>query len=97
MGLIGRLLAASLAAFALTAVAVGAVHLTAAPKYISLLLEPLSLLLTPGLVVSLLAAGAHDFSAELVSMAAFFFYFVVFYVVFAHRDKRASLARRGSR
>jgi hypothetical protein len=97
MGLIGRLLAASLAAFALTAAGVGAMYLTTAPRFVSLAIEPVSLLLLPGLIVALIAAGGHDFTAEIVAQAAFFFYFVLLYVVFALRDRRASLARRGSR
>ena len=57
----------------------------------SLLVEPISLLLMPGLLVSLAAAGPHDYKPNLVAIWSFVFYFIFFYVAtgwFVHHRAR---------
>jgi len=68
--------------------AVAAVYATTMPASISLVVEPLSLLLLPGLVFSILAAGAHDFAPETVIYASFVWYLVFFYLIFTWRYRR---------
>jgi hypothetical protein len=97
MGLMGRLLAAFWAASALTAGGVGAMYVTTAPKWVSLAIEPVSLFLLPGLVVSLAIAGPHDFSPLWVAAASDTFYFALFYWLFSRWDRRASAFGHGSR
>jgi len=52
---------------------------TSAPKIVSLLIEPFSLLLMPGLITSIILAGPHDFSPLSVVYIAAGFYFGFFY------------------
>ena len=76
-----RLLIAVVSAAALMALAVTAMYVTTAPPLLSLLLEPLSLLLLPGLLVSIVSAGPHDFSPGLVIYVAFGFYVALIYLL----------------
>ena len=82
-----------LAAAVLVGAATAANYATAQPALISLLIEPFSLLLLPGLVISLAVAGPHDFSPLLVDEASFVWYVLLFYLVFtwAARRRRARL------
>ena len=72
-------------------------YVTTAPRLISLLVEPFSLLLMPGLVVAILIAGAHDFTPTSVVCIAAGVYFGLFYWALAWRAKAAQSARSGSR
>ena len=80
----------------LTATAVAAVYATTGPAIVCLLIEPLSLLLFPGLVVALGAAGAHDFSPNSVIYAAFAWYVIFFYLIFTWRYRRRARLILGS-
>jgi len=70
---------AILCAGLLVGTAIAANFLTTAPKSISLILEPISLLLMPGLVVSILTAGPHDYSPLTVAGVSLLFYAIFFY------------------
>jgi hypothetical protein len=56
-----------------------AMFVTSAPRLVSLLVEPFSLLLMPGLVVAILIAGPHDFTPIGVVAIASAFYLAFFY------------------
>ena len=86
-----RVLLSALLTTALLACACAALFVTAAPAALSLLIEPVSLLLTPGLLLALAIAGHHDFAATHVIVGSAVFYFAFFYAVLALR------ARRGNR
>jgi hypothetical protein len=92
-----RLVLAAAVAAALVAVAVGAMYVTTTPASVSLLLEPLSLFLLPGLVVSIVLAGPHDFSPATAMYVTFGFYVVLFYTLLWRLNRPRSIARRGSR
>jgi hypothetical protein len=92
------LLTALVCAAGLTAAATASLYLTAAPKWISLLLEPLSLLLLPGLVLAMVAAGKQDFSPEVVVEAAAVFYLLCVYgwLLWRARSRRTAVRRRAA-
>ena len=69
-----RAACAILCAGLLVGTAIAANFLTTAPKSISLILEPISLLLMPGLVVSILTSGPHDYSPYSVAAVSLLFY-----------------------
>lgn len=78
-------------------VATEAMFVTTAPKLVSLVLEPFSLLLMPGLAVSILLAGAHDFTPGSVLFLSAIFYFAFFYWVLTWLSKPARFTMPGSR
>jgi hypothetical protein len=80
-----------LLAAAIVALASSALYVTSAPPAISLLVEPLSLLLMPGLAVALAAAGPHDFSAWTVVVWSMLIYTILAF--FALRRWAAARAR----
>ena len=82
-----RLLYATLAATALVAISSAAILTTDQPRLISLFVEPLSLFLMPGLLVSLMTAGLHDYSLDTVLIVSFVFYLIAFYLLL-HRRAR---------
>ena len=59
-----------------------------APEWISITLEPLSLLLMPGFVVALLAAGLHDLDPSIIVQVSIIFYLIFFYVWLSWRSRR---------
>ncbi len=83
-----RLVQAILCATIVVAVASAANFLTTAPKLISLVFEPFSLLLIPGLIASLLIAGPHDYSPIIVVQFSLVFYVLAFYWVLTRRARR---------
>jgi hypothetical protein len=92
------------AAVGLTAVlmiaAAAGLYVAASPAWVSLLLEPFSLLLMPGLVIALVTAGSHDFAPDVVIAvsAAFYAGFVYAALLWRSARRRAAEPRRsGSR
>lgn len=83
-----RLFFASLA----TAVTIGLASLgqffATAPEWISLTLEPLSLLLLPGFAVALMTAGLHDLDPSIIVQASIIFYLIFFYVWLTWQSRR---------
>ena len=92
-----RLLLSALLTGVLLAVSTAGMCVTSAPRLVSLLVEPFSLLLMPGLVVAIVVAGAHDFSPVSVVWIAAGFYFGFFYLVLTWRAKAAQFTLPGSR
>jgi hypothetical protein len=93
-------LAASLAAMALVMAGTAALYVTSAPAWVSLLVEPFSLLLLPGLMVALVTSGSHDFAPEAVFAVSVAFYVGFIYAALlrrAVRRRRAQLRAGGSR
>ena len=86
-----------LLAAVLVSVATAAMYVTAAPKFVSLLIEPFSLLLMPGLVVAVILAGPHDFGPGSVVFIAAIFYCFVFWWILPRIGKAVQFARSGSR
>ena len=78
-------------------VATQAMFVTTAPKIISLIVEPFSLLLMPGLVVAILLAGAHDFTPGSVLFVAAIFYFAFFYWALTWLSKSGRFTMPSSR
>lgn len=77
-----RLLFAALLTAVLLTLASAALSFTTAPAFVSLLIEPFSLLLTPGLLISLAIAGRHnEVSASAVLLASACLYFVAISLV----------------
>ena len=83
-----RAACAILCAALVVGAAMAANYLTTASKSISLLFEPVSLLLMPGLIVSILTAGPHDYSPHNVTIVSLAFYFVFFYAVLHWLSRR---------
>ena len=87
------LLSACLTA-ATMAVAYAALFVTTTPALVSLVVEPFSLLLLPGLLVSFAIGSHHDPSAGAVLLGAASFYLLLFYAVLARRERHANRASR---
>ena len=74
-----------------------AMFVSTAPKLVSLVVEPFSLLLMPGLVVAIVLAGPHDFTPGSVLFIAAMFYFAFFYWALTWLSKPARFTLPGSR
>ena len=75
-----RLITAAALTGGLLALSYAGLSVTTAPKILSLIVEPFSLLLMPGLLIALAVAGQHDFSSTVVLTASACFYFMFFFV-----------------
>jgi hypothetical protein len=64
-----------------------------APAFVAILGEPLLLLLTPGIFVSVVFEGPHDLEAAAVVLYAFSTYLVVFFTYFSWRERQKRLRR----
>ncbi len=84
---------------AAVAIAAGsaALFVTSAPKWISILVEPFSLVLTPGVAISMIFTKAHDYTQWEILRGAFGFYVVLLYGLLWWLGVPRSLARRQSR
>jgi len=81
MGLTLRRTAFSLLlAAALVAVSSAAIYVTSAPRLISLLVEPFSLLLFPGLFIAMAAAAPRDFTSQSVVLWSMLIYTPLFFL-----------------
>jgi hypothetical protein len=89
--IVTRTLWAMLCASVLVAIASAANFLTTAPKAFSLLFEPFSLLLMPGLLASLVLAGPHDYSIDTVLTTSVVFYAIFFYFALTWLSRRGAL------
>lgn len=85
-----RLAISAMLTACLVTLAAEAMFVTSSPKLVSLLVEPFSLLLMPGLVVAVIVAGPHDFSPlGVVSLtAAFYFGFFYWALTYWARSRR---------
>ena len=76
-----RVLFAAAMSAASIGIACEALFLTHTSRLVSLLLEPFSLLLVPGLLIAFVTAGTSDFSPILVLRVSSVFYFLLFLVL----------------
>ena len=82
-----RLLLSALAAAVLLGAAYSGMFVAMAPRLISESVEPLSLLLLPGLVFAIISAGPHDFQPETVFKASALFWFLAAFLFFTWRAR----------
>jgi hypothetical protein len=66
------------------------------PEWASLIFEPVSLVLMPGLLVGMVLSGPHDLQPQVVLAGTIVFYFLLFWVVLEWRAWRRR-RRRGRR
>ena len=92
-----RLAIATILTCILVGLATEGMFVTSAPKALSLLIEPFSLLLMPGLLVAVLLGGAHDFSPLSVVCVAAVFYFGFFFWVLTRWAKSTRIQTSRSR
>ena len=92
-----RLATSALLTSVLVAVAAEGLFVTSAPRLVSLLVEPFSLLLMPGLVVAVVLAGPHDFSPLSVVCIAAVFYFGFFFWALTRWARSTRIRAAGSR
>jgi hypothetical protein len=90
-----RVTQASVATAVLVTVASWAMLFNTAPAWISLIFEPLSLFLLPGLAVSVSMAGPHDLNPNVVVAASVVIYFVCFLAALEYRAYRRRHTPRG--
>lgn len=82
---------------ALVSLSLAGLFVTSAPEFISLLVEPFSLLLLPGVLLSIIPTGDHrDYPPDAAAYASLLFYFIVFYTALWLREryKRRRLSRQ---
>jgi hypothetical protein len=82
---------------AVTTAALLALFVTTWPKWLSLLVEPISLLLTPGVIASMLFTGHHDYLAGPTLIGNLAFYALFFLGLLLGREWIARDRRRGTR
>ena len=93
-----RLVLAGAAAAAIVGVGSAGLLFTTGPEWASLLFEPVSLLLLPGLLVGIVLASPHDLDPHVVMNGTIVFYFLLFWAVLewrAWRQRRRRRRRRG--
>ena len=95
--IVRRVIWSAILTAALVTVASCAMYVTAAPKFVSLVAEPFSLLLMPGLVAAVILSGPHDFIPTDVVYLAAIFYFVFFYWALPRLVKAVKFQPPGSR
>ena len=87
-----RVLIAATAAALVVGMASAGLLFSTAPERISLILEPMSLMLMPGLLFGIYEAGPHDLNPKVILWASGVFYFLFFLVVLEwwarHRQRR---------
>ncbi len=97
LGNVRRLLVATALTTFLMIGAAAALYVTSAPAWVSLLIEPFSLLLMPGLVIALATSGSHDFAPDVVIAVSAAFYVGFVYAALLWRAARKRPAQpRGS-
>ena len=57
------------------------------PEWLGLLLEPLSLFLLPGFLVSVVVAGPHDLDPRVIVVASILLYFAAFYWLLRRHER----------
>ncbi len=82
-----RLLLSALTSAALLAVAYSGMFVAMAPRWLSESIEPLSLLLLPGLLFAIASVGPHDFKPEAVLKASALFWFLVSFLLYTWRAR----------
>ncbi len=86
-GLVFHLLLAAFTTAALIGIAISGMFVAMAPRFISESVEPLSLLLLPGLFFAIASAGPHDFEPQTVVKASAVFWFLATFLFFTWRAR----------
>ena len=89
-----RLLLSGIGSAVLIGAGCAALFVSSAPKWVSLLVEPLSLVLVPGVAYSLTFTKWHDYEEWDILRGAFLFHLVVLYAALRWWDGRRGLAQR---
>ena len=89
-----RVLLAGVSTMVVVGVGSAAMLLNTVPEWLSLLFEPLSLLLLPGLLVGVVASGPHELVPQMILDSAVVFYFGVFLTLLEFRAFRRRRQRR---
>ncbi len=84
-----RVVAAGVATAGVTGIGSVALLFVRAPAWLSLIFEPVSLLLLPGMMISMKHAGPHDLDPILILKSSVAFYFTFFLAWFELRAWRA--------
>ena len=82
-----RILGAALLTGFVMVIGCVALFFTTAPRALSLAVEPISLLLMPGLVISLATAGSHDIPPEQILRVSSAVYFLFFSFLLLRRPR----------
>ena len=82
-----RLVGAALLTGLVLTIACASLFFTTASRAVSLAVEPVSLLLMPGLLVSLATAGSHDIPPEQILRISTAFYFLLFCFLLLRRPR----------
>ncbi len=85
-----HLLLAALTTAVIMGIAITGMLVATAPRLLSEIVEPLSLLLLPGLFFAIASAGTHDFLPEVVVKAAAVFWFLAAFLFFTWRTRTHS-------
>jgi hypothetical protein len=89
-----NMMLAGIATIVVVMIGATAMLFNTAPEWLSLIVEPLSLILLPGLCVGLAGTGPHDLEPHLVVDASVLFYFLLFLFLFQLRTWRRRRRRR---
>ncbi len=82
-----HLLLSAVVAAAILALACSGMFVAMAPRLISESVEPLSLLLLPGLLFAIASVGPHDFQPETVLQTSALFWFLIAFLFFTWRAR----------
>lgn len=82
-----NLLLSAVTAAVIVAIAYSGMFVAMAPRLISEAVEPLSLLLLPGLLFAIASAGPHDFQPDTVLQASALFWFLIAFLFFTWRAR----------
>lgn len=96
--LMARIVLAGVIAAAIVGIGSGGLMFTTGPEWASLLFEPVSLVLLPGLFVGMFATGPHDLEPHVVMNGTIVFYFVLVWAALewrGWRQRRRQGRRRG--
>jgi hypothetical protein len=92
-----RLVLSGAAAAGIVGIGSAGMLFTTGPEWASLLFEPVSLVLLPGLLVGIVLSGAHDLDPHVVMSGTIVFYFLVFWAVLEWRAWRQRRRQRRAR
>lgn len=99
VALMGRMVLASVTAAIVVGAGSAAMLFTTGPEWASLVFEPISLVLLPGLFVGMAVSGPHDLDTHVVLNGTIVLYFFAFWLLLELRAwrKRRRLERRRAR
>jgi hypothetical protein len=92
-----RLVLASVATAIVVGIGSAGMLFTTGPEWASLLFEPASLVLLPGLFIGMAISGPHDLYPQVVMNGTILFYFLLFWAVLEWRAWRQRRRRRRSK